>query len=67
MMMTTKADRLREELQTLITIDSCTVGAVNQARADAIRKELAKLARRRASNRAYREMMFDLNGHHGRA
>jgi hypothetical protein len=32
-----------------------------------IDRELAKLARRAERGRVYRETMYDLNGHHGRA
>ena len=70
----TNADRLRSRLLTLLVgaekraffvENGC--GAADTARIAAIDRELNRLARRRAASRARRELMFDLNGHHGPA
>lgn len=66
---TDKYSRLSEErrrLTDLIYIDEADF-LRRQGRVAYIDRELAKLARRAESNRNYREMMYDLNGHHGRA
>jgi hypothetical protein len=66
----TKDDRLRDELMGLRrwqNAEGYDYDADIECRIKAIIRERAQLARRRASNRVYRETMFDLNGHHGRA
>ena len=55
-------DRLRSEL-----VNGQNAYPLHAGRLAQIDRELATLARQRAANRLYRETMYDLNGHHGRA
>ena len=62
--MTTKADRLREERRELVAVGKPDETVERLAE---IQAELYHLARRRNTDRGRRQMMFDLNGHHGPA
>jgi hypothetical protein len=64
--MTTKRDALSNELAELV-YDSQSYGAPHERRIAAIKSELAKLARKRLSDRIRRQILWDINGHHGRA
>lgn len=64
----TKANALRQEWQALAAdFEADGRAAADIDRMNAIRAELRRLARRRIVGRARRELMFDLNGHHGQA
>ena len=66
--MTTQAERLRMELAALkASWDRNGRSQAESLRMDAIREALAKLARRAKAGRAYRQTLYDLNGHHGKA
>ena len=66
--MVTKADKLRQELAALKAgFEAGGRSRVDSDRMDAIRVELGKLARRRLMDRVRREILFDMNGHHGPA
>ena len=70
--MITKANRLREELSTLrrrlqLSQASGAYSTVDEQRIIQVQRELTMLAKRRAYTKAHREMLFDLNGHHGPA
>ena len=64
----TKSESLRQELTSLRNFfveNGCS--AQDALRMNAIRAELLTLARRRRASRTRREILFDINGHHGRA
>ena len=66
----TKADRLRQERDALIVAAASDECGGSLARREAIRdldRQLNALARRRQLARARRELLYDLNGHHGPA
>jgi hypothetical protein len=68
--MTTKADRLREELVNLRRCQNAAGydwDADIEARIKRVITELAGLNRRKAAQRLHRETLYDLNGHHGPA
>jgi len=66
--MTTHADRLRAELAALkASFEANGRSLADSTRIDAIRQELARLARRAQAGRTYRQTLYDLNGHHGKA
>jgi hypothetical protein len=71
-----KAATLRAERERLCNYDNRIIwadgeqldlGPRHPGRVAFIDRELAKLARRAERGRVYRETMYDLNGHHGRA
>ena len=56
-----QAERLRAEREQLMGKPQ------HASRIAWIDRELAKLAKRREAGKARRELLYDLNGHHGRA
>ena len=64
MIRTTKTETLWAELRQLGEANRLDQEATRVAE---IRKELMGLARRKASSRAHRSLMYELNGHHGPA
>lgn len=68
--MTTKADTLREELIGLRACQNAEGYDYDtdiECRICTVVKELALLAKRRAYAQSHRELLYDLNGHHGPA
>lgn len=68
--MTTKADKLRDELITLRATQNAegySYDVAVEGRIKAVVKELATLYKRRAQAQAHRSLMYDINGHYGRA